>query len=55
MRVEARVGELGEDSVEGSEGMVAAHAAESGDRVGDDSERLGELGSGESEEERLVV
>jgi len=46
--VEARVGELGEDSVEGVERRVVAVVAESGDRVGDESERVGELGHGEA-------
>lgn len=55
MRVDARVGELGEDSVEGSEGGVVAVFAESGDRVGDESKRVGELGHGKAEEERLVI
>lgn len=54
-RVEARVGELGEDSVEGSERRVVTVVAESGDRVGDESERVGELGHGEAQKKRLVV
>ena len=55
VRVESRVGELGEDSMEGPESGVVAVFAESGDRVGHESERVGELGHGEAKEKRLVV
>lgn len=55
MWVAARVSKLEESPVKGSEVRVFATVAESGDRVGSESESLGELSASESKEEGFVV